>query len=461
VQLYYVGGNQMANHQMEEKQLDRLLNQIKQGDQVAFQELYTFYQPFVFYYSCKILGNREDAQDVVQETFTDVFNKITTLRSHEKFFPWLSKIAYSHCMMIIRKNQQVYRLVDRAKESDLYNQEVYLPDELSMKEMQDLVHEVIDELAPSQRMVVVFHYLYNMKVKEIAEIGEMKPNAVKVTLFKARQSLANKLSKRNINTLQDVKAYGIAPIIAFALNIDQLSLASVFNTNVTASVLGTAATGTILAEATVASTAGVGSAAKTSTSILKSSGTAVKVIAATVSIGVIGVATYYLVSDNTKTEPPSNVSQPGPESPSTTTGPDDQPEPDENKGTESNNGEESGDDLSQTESPSGNNLEELPLVYEVLEDMIGVQDAAILRQLTLQSTDHHEQLKRIIQTHGLISVGTSARGIGEYQLYMLEEGRKRLTIVEWASNSEWRMKYLFESDQIVRLKPEDVYDFMR
>ncbi|MDE6742262.1 MAG: RNA polymerase subunit sigma-70, partial [Lachnospiraceae bacterium] len=86
---------------MEEKQMVELVDKAKQGDQAAFEELYSISCKKVYFTCISILGNEEDAKDVMQDVYITAYEKLTSLNDAEKFVPWINRIAVNHCKKIL------------------------------------------------------------------------------------------------------------------------------------------------------------------------------------------------------------------------------------------------------------------------------------------------------------------------------------------------------------------------
>lgn len=88
---------------MEKSQLSELVEKAKQGDQAAFEELYSISCKRVYFTCISFLGREEDAKDAMQEVYITSYEKLASLNDAEKFVPWINRIAINRCKKILIK----------------------------------------------------------------------------------------------------------------------------------------------------------------------------------------------------------------------------------------------------------------------------------------------------------------------------------------------------------------------
>ena len=84
-----------------------LVKQSKEGDLSSFEELAKRYEKKIYNLAYRITGNREDASDVLQETFLQAFRKLASFKSKAKFTTWLYRIAVNICLMRKRREKKM------------------------------------------------------------------------------------------------------------------------------------------------------------------------------------------------------------------------------------------------------------------------------------------------------------------------------------------------------------------
>ena len=136
------------------------------------------YQRPIYFYLLKILnGNVQDAEDMTAETFATGYLKLTSFNLKLKFSSWLYRIAHNKAVDLIRKNRYNYIIdIDKLEISDNKNKKLSLEFDLQ---------KILQFLDPKDRSILIMKYIEELKNKEIAEVLNIKPNAVGVKLHRA------------------------------------------------------------------------------------------------------------------------------------------------------------------------------------------------------------------------------------------------------------------------------------
>jgi RNA polymerase sigma-70 factor (ECF subfamily) len=173
------------------------------GDIAAFEELVQRYDRKLLRIAQQVTGNLEDAQDVVQETFLKAFQKLSQFQRNSKFSTWLIRIALNESFMKLRKRRSHARELP-LEYDDPQGDHLPLdvadwspnPEQLySGSELQEILRQALEELAPILRVVFILRDVEDLSIKETAAALDLQPSAVKARLFRARLQLREKLSK--------------------------------------------------------------------------------------------------------------------------------------------------------------------------------------------------------------------------------------------------------------------------
>lgn len=175
----------------EEKRLAELVDKTKQGDQAAFEELYSVSCKKVYFTCVSFLGNEEDAKDVMQDVYITAYEKLSSLNDAEKFVPWVNRIAVNHCKKILMKKAAVFMEIENAADELTEENENFLPEEyITQKEKRKLVMDIMrNTLSDIQYKTVILYYFNGLPVEEIADIMECPPGTVKYRLSVARAKI--------------------------------------------------------------------------------------------------------------------------------------------------------------------------------------------------------------------------------------------------------------------------------
>ena len=166
------------------------ITQTLQGNTQAYANLVTKYQNYVFTILIRMLKNREEAEEVAQDTFVKAFEALSTFRGESKFSSWLYSIAYRKALDTIRKNKRFkttecieeYAKIDfRETENAL----TYLED----KERKDFIENCIMQLPEDNAAIITLYYFDELSVKEIAVITKLTEDNIKIKLYRSRKQL--------------------------------------------------------------------------------------------------------------------------------------------------------------------------------------------------------------------------------------------------------------------------------
>ena len=162
------------------------------GDQEAFACLVRAYQAAVYNLTYRMLGNAAEAEDAAQETFLKAYTRLKTYDSGRKFSSWLLAIASHHCIDRLRQRRFALSL-DELPPWRWLSSSNSRPEEVVIRSQErDEVHQLLDQLPPHYRAAVILRYWHDLSYQEIAEAMEITESAVKSTLYRARQKLAQK-----------------------------------------------------------------------------------------------------------------------------------------------------------------------------------------------------------------------------------------------------------------------------
>ncbi len=175
-----------------------LLEMALQGDDVSFGELVHRWQRRIFGFICRYVGNREEAQDLTQDTFTKAFQNLNRLTDPARFSSWVYKIALNECRMRFRKEGKLRRMpLDEYLESDLVEVDERTPEAaLATKQASNSLQEAFRDLPEEQRTVILMKEYQGLKFHEIAEILDVPLSTVKSRMYLGLKTLRRLMEKR-------------------------------------------------------------------------------------------------------------------------------------------------------------------------------------------------------------------------------------------------------------------------
>jgi len=162
-----------------------LILQSQQGDSRAQRELYQLYAKAMFNICRRMMGNEEDAQDVLQDAFVDAFTRLDSLKNINTFSAWIKRIVINRCINAIKKRRLV--TVDLSEGTDYLDDET--EDNEIMKYKADHVIKCMDGLSDGCKMVMNLYLFEGYDHAEIAQILSISESASKSQYCKAKIKL--------------------------------------------------------------------------------------------------------------------------------------------------------------------------------------------------------------------------------------------------------------------------------
>ena len=176
----------------------KLICRAQAGDEGAFVDLIRAYHPFVYAIVIAIVNNPQDAEEIVQDTFLNVYRGLARYEDRAKFKTWLAEIARNCARSWMRKQRldtvpiDELSPLDEVSKSTVRTQD--LPDEqLIHREQRELIRRAIESLSPKEREVARSYYLDGASYDELTSTHGLSYKAISVRLSRAKQKLAKRL----------------------------------------------------------------------------------------------------------------------------------------------------------------------------------------------------------------------------------------------------------------------------
>ncbi|MGG8497634.1 RNA polymerase sigma factor [Tenacibaculum sp. TC6] len=173
------------------------INKTLAGDTNAFAFLVNRYKNMVFTLALKMVKNREEAEEISQDTFIKAFKNLEKFKGEAKFSTWLYKITYRTCLDSLKKIAEKYT-IDAIDEVTIYKikETESVLDLIEQKERAKIIDKCMYELPEDERSILWFFYYEELSLKEIVAITELTEANVKVKLHRARKRLLTIIEKR-------------------------------------------------------------------------------------------------------------------------------------------------------------------------------------------------------------------------------------------------------------------------
>lgn len=176
---------------------------LQAGDREAYAAMVEQYSDQLYRLALRMLGNPQEAEDVVQETYLNAFRAIHRFEGRSSLGTWLYRIAANQALMRLRKNQPDLVSVDEplpGKEGSLIPRQLKdwccLPEKDFMThETQEQLELAINMLSPALKAAFVLRDLHGLSTREAADVLDISESAVKTRLLRARLELREIMSE--------------------------------------------------------------------------------------------------------------------------------------------------------------------------------------------------------------------------------------------------------------------------
>ena len=175
---------------------------LQEGTNHAYGQLLDEYQRKVFSTCISFVPNQEDAEDIAQEVFIEVFNSISKFKGDSKLSTWIYRISINKSLEFIRKKNTKKRFgfmqslfgndipIDRSSYFTEFNHPGV---QLENKEKNEILFAAIHKLPDAQRVVYTLNKIDDLSYQEVAEITQKSISSIESLLFRAKKNLQDLL----------------------------------------------------------------------------------------------------------------------------------------------------------------------------------------------------------------------------------------------------------------------------
>ncbi|KFC20292.1 RNA polymerase sigma factor [Chryseobacterium sp. FH1] len=174
-----------------------LLELCSSGDNSGYSLLYHRYSKAIFNSIFRILNDREDAEDILQEVFVKAFSEIKSLKNVESFGGWIKRIAINQSLNFLRKNKIYFSEIDDDKMLDFNDDD--LEEKLAMESRVTELQNIIAEFPPQTRTIVNLFLFEEMPQEEIAKVLNIPHGTVRSYYHRAKKKIFEKLTSKEQN----------------------------------------------------------------------------------------------------------------------------------------------------------------------------------------------------------------------------------------------------------------------
>jgi RNA polymerase sigma-70 factor (ECF subfamily) len=173
-----------------------LVSQVLSGDRRAFRMLIKQNERLVGHMIARLIDRHEDREELCQDVFLKVYEKLGEFTFQSKLSTWIATIAYRHGINHLRKKKiEIRELPDEENFREQFISSENVADNYSDQQMDDLVLSMIEKLPPQYKTILTLYHVQEMSYPEMVEITGLPEGTVKNYLFRARQLLKENVKK--------------------------------------------------------------------------------------------------------------------------------------------------------------------------------------------------------------------------------------------------------------------------
>ncbi len=182
---------------------DVLVKEARNGDEQSYKRLVNKYERALYYHILKMVNDKEQVEDLVQEAFVKAFDNLESYNTNYAFSTWLYRIATNHTIDYLRKKKLQTLSIDKPRKTKSGEMEMQLEDQSAQtdrsiirKQRQNIVQDAIDELPEKYRKVIRLRHMEEKSYQEISEELNKPLGTVKAHIFRAREMLYKSLKDK-------------------------------------------------------------------------------------------------------------------------------------------------------------------------------------------------------------------------------------------------------------------------
>ena len=182
------------------------IERILAGDTSCFASLFDRYGKQVYAWVCRVIQNREDAEELTEDVFVKAFQHLESFRGESDFLTWLYRIAYNLSISAVRKKKVEYLAIEDSQLSNVSKE--IIQDQLGQtdsSERLDLLDWALEQLPPDDRALILLFYKEDKSIEELAQITGLSIANIKVKLHRTRKKLYILMTEGQTTKQSDLK----------------------------------------------------------------------------------------------------------------------------------------------------------------------------------------------------------------------------------------------------------------
>ena len=181
------------------------INKVLSGEHSAFSYFVDNYKDMAYSIAFRILENKEDAEEIVQDSFLKAYKSLKKFRQDSKFSTWFYKIVVNNALTKAKRRKLILRSNDFSEIENIEIEKIEtIYSALSQDDRQKYINFALDKLNIEDRLFLTLYYLNENSIEEIVEITNIKRGNLKMKIHRARQKMFVILEQELKTELKDL-----------------------------------------------------------------------------------------------------------------------------------------------------------------------------------------------------------------------------------------------------------------
>lgn len=172
----------------------KLVQEVLGGNVESFEAIVKRYEMTILKFIYSMIKDKEATEDITQEVFITVYNKLDTFNDKYKFSNWILRIAKNKCIDYITKHRKINEEnIDDVKSIEITSREISPEQTLEFKETKRAIEKYINRLEHMDRQIIMLRYLKEVTFNDISKILDISESAVKRRYYKIRAEFKKRI----------------------------------------------------------------------------------------------------------------------------------------------------------------------------------------------------------------------------------------------------------------------------
>ncbi len=174
--------------------------------QTEFKNIYDTYGPKMFSICYRLLGNRQDAEDVLQDGFIKIYNSFDTFEGKGSFEGWMKRIITNTCINFLKSNQKLSKIESldySIHPNDIFNSSNIIYSNVEYKD----IFKILNNIPTLSRLIFLLHSIEGYSLSELSSVFNLKESACRCRYMRTRNKVLEMLNNANNYKIENLSQY--------------------------------------------------------------------------------------------------------------------------------------------------------------------------------------------------------------------------------------------------------------